>query len=551
MLPLKPALRLKSKSFAPKRPVTAKPMTVMIATQKFPKFSLGSIACRYQTTICFTLYRFFRAAALCLAVNWAAVALAQSGGGALFDESRYVGTPLAAPLTQASYQHTNRYSLKPYCPKPGDQRESGTCVGWAVAYGARTIAEAVMRGWSTKADKPYIDQQAFSPSFTYNLILANEGISDCSVGGYIVDALDLLKTKGSVPISQFPFDEDCQHLPNAELLDSAISFCIKDYHRITFYNKDDAKTDKVREYIANDMPVIVGIKILDNLKNTEQEKYTWNPQKGNPALAITHAMVVVGYDDTEKTFELMNSWGDKWCNEGFFYITYEDFNQYVREAYVLIFDRPALKNRNDQITLSASIDFKRLDTEGVAPDVHCQNQSIGRMSATLCSDSSCSYRMINSYAAWTGYQTYITTQSQNKVVYAFSYDLGSKTTLLYPFQPDVIALYGAEQGTTITPLIPIAGSTIALPHEDYCMQLDEQGGTVNCFLFSRQPIDIKTVCQKIETGYGNFQERLTRAIPDNRRANPNVGTYSPDSIGVEANRADHASVPIVVDLNHQ
>lgn len=476
--------------------------------------------------------------------------VAQPGTGALLDENRYVKIPLAAPLTHASYNNAPRYSLKPYCPTPGDQRESGTCVGWAVAYGARTIAEAVIRGWSTKADKPAINTHAFSPSFIYNLILANEGITDCSIGGYIIDALELLKQKGTATYEQFPFDENCQKMPDATTLQLADSFKIKDYQRLTFYNKDDAKTDKVRECIANDMPVIVGIKILDNLKKTQHEKYTWNPKAGNPSMAITHAMVVVGYDDTEQTFEIMNSWGDKWCNEGFFYINYADFNQYVREAYVLIFDRPAMKNRNDQITLSAKVDFKLLETEGIAPDISCKNQSIGRMCAALRHDNS--YKMINIYEAWTGYQVFMTTQEQNMMVYAFSYDPSGKTDLLYPFQPEVIALYGAEKsGTTITPLIPIAGSTIALPHENYCMQLDDNGGTINCFLFSRQAIDIEKILQTIENTNGSFAERLQKAIPNNRYANPQLITYSPAGIGFDANVADYTIVPLIVDMNHR
>lgn len=478
---------------------------------------------------------------------------AQAGGGsgALFDESRYVKIPLAAPLTHASYQNNVRYSLKPYCPRPGDQLESGTCVGWAVAYGARTIAEAVMNGWSTQSDKTRINNSAFSPSFTYNLILANEGISDCSIGGYIVDALELLKQQGAVPINNFPFNEDCSQLPDESLLQQADTFRIKDYQRLTFYSKDDAKTDKIRQCIANDMPVIVGIKILDNLKNTKHEKYIWNPKSGDPSKAITHAMVVVGYDDTEQTFELMNSWGDQWCNEGFFYIKYDDFNQYVREAYVLIFDRPITKNRSDQITLSASIDFKRLETEGIAPDVICQNQSIGRMSAIQGKDEMM-YKMINTYDSYTGYQAYITTHQQNMVVYAFSYDPSGKTDLLYPFQPEVIALYGAESGNTvITPLIPIPESTIALPHEDYCMQLDEQSGTINCFLFSKQEIAIDELLNRIENGTGEFRKRLYDAIPDNRRANRQLIKYATTGIGFEANIADYAIVPVVIDMNHR
>jgi hypothetical protein len=477
--------------------------------------------------------------------------LAQFGSGALLDENKYVSVPLAAPLTSETYEKIPyRYSLKNYCPNPGDQRESGTCVGWAVGYGARTMIEAISKGWTTLNDKDSINNHAFSPSFIYNTILDNEGISDCSIGGYIVDALDLLKQKGVVLYQQFPFDENCQQLPDTMLKQEALKYRIMDYQRLTFYNKDDAKTNKVRDCIANNLPVVVGIKILDNLKNPKHDKFTWNPKLSNQTRGITHAMVVVGYDDTEQTFELMNSWGDEWCNDGFFYISYADFNQYVREAYVLIFDRPAMKNRNDQTNLAANINFKLLATEGTAPNIACTNQTIGKMSAVLRSDST--YKMINAYEAWTGYQVWLTTQQQNMAVYAFSYDPSGKTDLLYPFQPEVIVLYGEEKsGTQITPIIPSAGSTIALPHEDYCMQLDDQGGTINCFLFSRQPIDIKKLLHTIETSSGTFAQRLQKAIPDKRRANNKLINYANYGIGFDANVADYAIVPVVIDMNHR
>ena len=34
-----------------------------------------------------------------------------------------------------------------------------------------------------------------------------------------------------------------------------------------------------------------------------------------------HAMVVVGYDDDQNAFRLMNSWGQEWCEGGFGWVT--------------------------------------------------------------------------------------------------------------------------------------------------------------------------------------------------------------------------------------
>jgi hypothetical protein len=48
-----------------------------------------------------------------------------------------------------------------------------------------------------------------------------------------------------------------------------------------------------------------------------------------------HAMCVIGYDDRKfgGAFQIMNSWGPEWGQNGIAWVRYSDFKQYVREAY--------------------------------------------------------------------------------------------------------------------------------------------------------------------------------------------------------------------------
>jgi hypothetical protein len=46
-----------------------------------------------------------------------------------------------------------------------------------------------------------------------------------------------------------------------------------------------------------------------------------------------HAMCVIGYDDRKQAFQLMNSWGTDWGNNGVAWVRYADFKEFVREAY--------------------------------------------------------------------------------------------------------------------------------------------------------------------------------------------------------------------------
>ena len=50
-----------------------------------------------------------------------------------------------------------------------------------------------------------------------------------------------------------------------------------------------------------------------------------------------HAMCIIGYDDRMEggAFQIMNSWGNDWGQNGIAYVRYADFKSFVREAYGL------------------------------------------------------------------------------------------------------------------------------------------------------------------------------------------------------------------------
>ena len=52
-------------------------------------------------------------------------------------------------------------------------------------------------------------------------------------------------------------------------------------------------------------------------------KDIYNFIKGFYESAKGHTMVIVGYDDNDKTFTIANSWGNEWGDNGYFYMDYE------------------------------------------------------------------------------------------------------------------------------------------------------------------------------------------------------------------------------------
>ena len=82
------------------------------------------------------------------------------GFGLEFDENLYEEVPQSVPLVTRSFTKLpSSYSLKAYAPTPRSQGRQGSCVGWATAFGARTISNAIKNGWENQTYK--INQNEF------------------------------------------------------------------------------------------------------------------------------------------------------------------------------------------------------------------------------------------------------------------------------------------------------------------------------------------------------------------------------------------------------
>ncbi|GEM_PF-1473672 len=480
-----------------------------------------------------------------MATNYALAQSGKFGGGLILDPEKYEQVPLASPLTNKSLELIPyKHSLKPYCPNPGDQLGTGTCVGWAAAYGAQTIIEAIANGWERSTHLATLNANAFSPSYVYRKALENEQKSyDCYLGIHIADALMAMQLSGNLKINEYPFDENCTLTPTPSQISMAERYKLKGFLRVSFVNEDNAKVSKIRHCLADNMPVIVGMMVYENFKELYHDNHTWNPNKGDKGQPTIHAMLVVGYDDETQTFELMNSWGTEWANNGFIYVKYEDFNKYTKEAYQLLYDPPmplAAKK------YAANIAYRELGRTQQGDAANCTSEIIGTMRAT---QNGAVYSMENIYNNNTNFQIHLTPKSPNMFIYGFSIDDNNVIDLLHPLTSDMIALYDPKaHNTTISARVPTTKGTIAIPHEDYCMELDATPGTMNVFLFSKSEIDLNQLRQQMPLTSGNILDRLKVIFPD-RLANRNQITYHPN-MSFEADLDDMQIVPMVIDLNH-
>lgn len=218
-------------------------------------------------------------------------------------------------------------SLLRFAPPRGDQGQQGSCVAWSSAYGAQTILKAA----ATHEDPATI---AFSPSYLYNQIR----LEDCQ-GSYIQRAMEAMSRNGGVPISQYPYtDRDCERMPTSSDVSAGKQNTIHGFTRLTQGDNINAISVRaVKEHLAKDAPVVIGMMVGNSFMQEMVGRELWTPQGMDQSQVGMggHAMCVIGYDDRKfgGAFQIMNSWGENWGQNGVAWVRYGDFKQYVKEAY--------------------------------------------------------------------------------------------------------------------------------------------------------------------------------------------------------------------------
>ncbi len=439
--------------------------------------------------------------------------------GLVFDDESYEQVPVAPSLMRGGGDEMPTVvSLRSYAPKPGSQGTTGTCVAWATAYGARTISAAISRGWT---DRDSITARAFSPSFVYNQIRSRPG---CSHGTAIDEALSLLKSQGVVSISQAPFDCDLQ--VDEQMVASAEPNVILDYRRL-FSVAETERVGPVRDALAARRPVVIGMRVPPSFGQLKGE--VWQPLESERGKGGGHAMTVVGYDDDRYggAFEIMNSWGTWWADDGFVWVPYSAFNDFVKYAFEVL-PVPSAPSLGGRVELIDEYQMPML----LAPFEPAQGggavQSFVSQNA-YGSDDAFSVMLTNDEAAY---------------VYAIGTDLSRETTLLFPYE-------GA--GVT-SAYVPDPGSRVSLPGEGYQMGFDDRPGTTSLvLLYSTRELDIDSVRVVMETGEGGVEQRLAAALGD-ALVPPQRIDYDADKgeVGYSA-RGDGAGyvVPVVVHIEHR
>ena len=377
------------------------------------------------------------------------------------NEPEYDKRLVYASLADSRNTMPSKVSLLQYAPPRLNQGRQGSCVGWASAYAARTILHTRQTGQAP-------NQAAFSPSYVYNQI----AFDGCQ-GTYLHYAMETMLEKGALPFSEFEYNEgSCRLKPSNTEIQQARQFKIKGYERLSV-GANDYKVDvnAIRQNLAAGAPVVIGMMVGESFTYGMKGRQVWQPSRsdltGSSRLG-GHAMCVIGYDDTalsgKGAFQIMNSWGNDWGDNGIAWVDYENFEYFVKEAYGLYpMGQTATTTPNDS---KLAVEFGLLDnaTQNNIPLTKFSD-NIFRTKSPIKKGDKFKVEVTNSIECYT---------------YVFGMETDGSSYVLFPYTEK----HSACCGVTSARIFP----------NDYSMVADELGSTDwIAVVVSKKPLNFKAL----------------------------------------------------------
>ncbi len=246
-------------------------------------------------------------------------------------DASFMAAPDFAMMASAPLPSTVDYFEGTY--GPGDQGQTGSCVGWATTYGLRRWLHFNQTG----------DQVHFSVRFTW--MGAKEidpwvpNVAFELAGTKIRDAFKVMNKYGTCEDNLWPFSKQLPTTGKQQAITQNAS-----NHRIGAYTSLTTN-DERRRHLANKGPFVVGVPVFSNWSSLEETKFelaaTRHVGSGSSSLSVSelegkmripdpggsqrggHAILVIGYDDANENFLIMNSWGKDWAVAGYGCISYD------------------------------------------------------------------------------------------------------------------------------------------------------------------------------------------------------------------------------------
>lgn len=252
-------------------------------------------------------------------------------GAVALDPEEYARLPKLPTFRQFV---PRRVDLSDRFPVPGHQGKLPSCTAWATTYAAQSFIRGLDLG-----RRPTGPSEQMSPTYVFRQLQPVNAA--CSQPIRVTDALDFLKTKGTVALADFPDDPTrCAFASPASLASGATRFRLADWRSVKRLRDPRSglnalSLDDIKGALDQGQPVVFIMPALDDFKYLHGDTIY---RHAEPSLQNLHAMALTGYDEGRQAFRLINSWGEGWADHGYAWVDYATFRLLAVEAYALLDD---------------------------------------------------------------------------------------------------------------------------------------------------------------------------------------------------------------------
>jgi C1A family cysteine protease len=201
----------------------------------------------------------------------------------------------------------SKIDLRPHCPPVYDQGQLGSCTGNAWA----GLVEFLLKKQGLSD---------FTPSrlFIYynERVLEDDTAQDA--GASISDGANVVSKEGCPHENLWPYNIDAfAEKPPQNVYHDGLS------HLAFGVQQVQQNLAAMKEVLASGLPIVVGFTVYESFESDQVTKTGIVPMPGHHEQVLGgHAVVVVGYDDSQSRFIVRNSWGTQWGQEGYFLMPY-------------------------------------------------------------------------------------------------------------------------------------------------------------------------------------------------------------------------------------
>lgn len=202
--------------------------------------------------------------------------------------------------------------------KVRDQKDVGACVGFATA-GVKECQENIQI-------KEHIN---FSPIYIY---WQRQNSPDSGMEPR--EALDILKTQGIIYEELLPYENNnVREVGNIsdDFKTLGLNFKIDSYLRVE-------TIEEIEKTLAQFGPIVCTMAVYPYMFYLGKNNCTLKPIRdvNRTDFIGGHAIIMVGYNSEERMFKFKNSWGQSWGQDGYFYCSYDNWNDYVWDMWQIV-----------------------------------------------------------------------------------------------------------------------------------------------------------------------------------------------------------------------